>query len=56
MNARQKKALYFQKLQNILEEYNKIFVVEIKPVPSKNVLELLEIESFLLSSVHCGDS
>ena len=40
MNARQKKALYFQKLQNILEEYNKIFVVEIKHVTSKQVADI----------------
>ena len=40
MSARQKKALYFQKLQNILEEYNKIFVVEVKHVTSKQVADI----------------
>lgn len=40
MSARQKKVLYFQKLHQILEEYTKIFVVEIKHVTSKQVADI----------------
>ena len=40
MASRQKKTLYFQKLHQILEEYTKMFVVEIKHVTSKQVADI----------------
>ena len=40
MSAREKKALYFKNLHQILEDYTKVFVVEIKHVSSKQVADI----------------
>ena len=40
MSARQKKELYFAKLHQILEEYSKLFIVDINHVSSKQVADI----------------
>lgn len=40
MSARQKKELYFTKLHQILEDYTKLFIVDIKHVSSKQVADI----------------
>lgn len=40
MTTREKKALYFQTLNQILEDYTKLFIVEIKHVSSKQVADI----------------
>ncbi|KAK8827755.1 hypothetical protein WA577_007302 [Blastocystis sp. JDR] len=40
LSAREKKALYFKNLHQILEDYTKIFIVEIKHVSSKQVADI----------------
>ena len=40
MTTREKKALYFQTLHQILEDYTKLFIVEIRHVSSKQVADI----------------
>ena len=40
MSARQKKELYFVKLHQILEDYSKLFIADIKHVSSKQVADI----------------